>query len=138
MKGMVLMTILVIGGAFQGKRQYAKETFGLSDSDIFEPLQKEATDIYQFRCINHLHLIVRKMIQIGKCSSDIMEELQSAVIGKIILCDDISCGIVPMHPFERNYRETVGRLLCELARRADVVIRMQCGIAQLVKGEVSK
>lgn len=128
------MTVLIVGGVFQGKLDYAKKRFSLTDADIFEPLQNEAAGLGSARCVNRLHLLVRSMLEAGKCLQDIKEELLPGLTGKIVLCDDISCGIVPVDPFEGNYRETVGRLLCELARTADVVIRMQCGLAQIIKG----
>ena len=43
---------LIIGGAFQGKTQFAKTRFGLSKADIF---RCDGTDIdFSRRCIAHL------------------------------------------------------------------------------------
>ena len=43
---------LIIGGAFQGKTQFAKTRFGLSEADIF---LCDGTDIdFSRRCIAHL------------------------------------------------------------------------------------
>ncbi|MBS5451212.1 MAG: bifunctional adenosylcobinamide kinase/adenosylcobinamide-phosphate guanylyltransferase [Coriobacteriia bacterium] len=44
------------------------------------------------------------------------------------------CGIVPIDAHDRAVREAAGRLGCELATRADVVVRMACGIPQVIKG----
>ena len=44
--------ILIIGGAYQGKTEYAKKTYGLQDADIFTC---ENTDIDpNARAIRHL------------------------------------------------------------------------------------
>ena len=52
-----------------------------------------------------------------------------------MIATEIGCGIVPMDPAERERREAAGRLSCELARRAETVVRVCCGLPQLLKGE---
>ena len=49
------------------------------------------------------------------------------------LGDEIGNGIVPMEHEEREYRELTGRLLCELANKADRVERIVCGIGERIK-----
>ena len=51
----------------------------------------------------------------------------------IIISDEIGNGIVPMEHEEREYRELTGRLLCELANKADRVERIVCGIGERIK-----
>ena len=51
----------------------------------------------------------------------------------IIISDEIGNGIVPLEHEEREYRETTGRLLCELAEKADRVERIVCGIGERIK-----
>ena len=51
----------------------------------------------------------------------------------IIICDEIGNGIVPLDAFEREYREHTGRILIELAGKADEVVRIICGIQQRIK-----
>ncbi len=51
----------------------------------------------------------------------------------IIISDEIGNGIVPIDPFEREYREKTGRILIELAKQADEVVRVVCGIGQKIK-----
>ena len=50
-----------------------------------------------------------------------------------IICDEVGNGIVPMDAFEREYRERLGRFLIEVAKRADRVERIMCGIGQRIK-----
>ena len=50
------------------------------------------------------------------------------IFGDKVIFDDISCGIVPLEPFERQWREASGRLLSALARQADTVTRIFCGL----------
>ena len=51
----------------------------------------------------------------------------------ILICDEIGNGIVPVDAFERRYREQVGRILIEVAKRADRVERVICGLGQRIK-----
>ena len=53
--------------------------------------------------------------------------------GCIIISDEIGNGIVPVNSFEREYRERTGRILVELAGRAEEVVRVICGIGQKIK-----
>ena len=50
--------------------------------------------------------------------------------------DQVGCGVVPIDPDERAWRERAGRLSCELALRADTVVRLVCGCPQVIKGEL--
>ena len=52
-----------------------------------------------------------------------------------MIATEIGCGVVPMDPAEREKREMAGCLSCELAGRAETVIRVCCGLPQLLKGE---
>ena len=51
----------------------------------------------------------------------------------IVICNDISCGVVPYDAIQRKCREAVGRSLAELSRRSDEVIRLFCGIPSKIK-----
>ena len=55
--------------------------------------------------------------------------------GVVILCDEVGCGVVPVDPAERAWREETGRLCCELAQKADRVERIFCGLSMVLKGE---
>ena len=51
----------------------------------------------------------------------------------VIISDEIGNGIVPMDKKEREYRERTGRILAEIAKMADEVVRVVCGIEQKIK-----
>ena len=55
------------------------------------------------------------------------------MFGDKVIFDDISCGIVPLDDKERAWREASGRLLSFLAKRADTVTRIFCGLPLEVK-----
>lgn len=126
------MTILIVGGACQGKREYAQKAFGLNEREILPwNEEREAAS-----CIADLHLRVRACLEKGLTQQEVLEKLLPFCQGKIVLCDDIFCGVVPLDALERQWREVTGRLLCLLAQEADTVIRMQCGLPQAIKGEL--
>jgi len=51
----------------------------------------------------------------------------------IVICDDISCGVVPPDPVMRAWREAVGRSLAALSQQSCEVIRLFCGIPSRLK-----
>ena len=109
--------ILIIGGAYQGKTAYAKQTYGLQDADIFtcEGLALDPAA----RCVRHLERFALACVQAGKEPADELRALDLS--DKILLCEDISCGVVPIDPEQRAWREAVGRMNAMLAARAERV-----------------
>ena len=125
------MSILIIGGAYQGKLAYVNTIYKgeiLSGQNIDEEVFMQAS------CINELHLFVKKLLNDGVAPDDITNFIIANTEAKIIICDDICSGIVPIDETENQWRETTGRLLCDLSKKVDTVIRMQCGIPQTIKG----
>lgn len=55
----------------------------------------------------------------------------------VILATEVGAGIVPIEKAEREARENAGRLSCALAERADTVVRMCCGIPEILKGTLT-
>lgn len=106
------MTILIVGGACQGKREYAKNAFGLNEREIL-PWNEEREET---SCIADLHLRVRACLEKGLTQQEVLEKLLPFCRGKIVLCDDIFCGVVPLDALERQWREVTVRFLCLLAQ----------------------
>ena len=52
-----------------------------------------------------------------------------------VIATEVGGGIVPATAEERAAREAAGRLACLLAKKADTVIRVFCGIPTVIKGE---
>ena len=127
------MTILIIGGAYQGKLAYAQ---GLPQygGETLDGANADEAAFSNAACVNHLHLFVQKLLREGVPPEAVQDLITQNTADKIILCDDICGGIVPMDKAEILWRETTGRLLCDLTKCADVVVRMQCGLPQAWKG----
>jgi adenosyl cobinamide kinase/adenosyl cobinamide phosphate guanylyltransferase len=52
---------------------------------------------------------------------------------KIIICDDVSCGIVPLGKDLRLYRDNTGKIMQLLSRESDEVYRVFCGMGERLK-----
>ena len=121
--------VLIIGGAYQGKTAYAKQTYGIQDTDIFT-CSGEALNL-SARCLRHLERFARACVRAGKEPAAVLAGLD--LRGKILICEDISCGVVPMDAETREWREAVGRMNAALAARADTVTRIFCGLPMELK-----
>ena len=51
----------------------------------------------------------------------------------VLIATDISCGVVPVDPLMRAWREACGRMNNLLAEEADEVWRLFCGLPQRLK-----
>ncbi len=116
--------VLIIGGAYQGKTEYAKKTYSLQDADIFTC---ENTGIDpNARAIRHLERFALACVRAGKEPAEVLNAIDLS--DKILICEDISCGVVPMDAVEREWREAVGRMNAMLAAKAERVTRLFCGL----------
>jgi len=113
--------ILVFGGLASGKREYVKSEFGYTDAEISPDIYDGAPVLY------NLHELINTDADAERLFPELLNK-------KVVICNDISCGIVPLDRAEREKREAVGRLLIRLAARAQQVVRMQCGLPQIIKG----
>lgn len=122
---------LIIGGAYQGKLDYAKEKYGLTDSDIFECSDKR--DIEFKACVHHLERFTLYCVKTNLNAVDIFALWEKKWKDCVLICEDISCGVVPIDPEMREWREATGRLLNWLTPRAETVTRLFCGLPQRLK-----
>lgn len=132
--------ILVIGGAYQGKLDYVKETYGLTDEDVFTCEEGSTAVGFDEKVVDHFERYVLALIKAGQVPERAvgMQLRANRYKGRIIICDDISQGVVPMDATERAWREGVGRTMVRLAGQADKVVRVFCGIPEVVKDETAK
>lgn len=120
--------ILIIGGFASGKRNYVKEKLGYSEEDISETMLNDKP------VLTNLHDLIRKDADYN--SDNYLDNLVKELCTKeVITCNEVGCGVVPLNKEECNYRETVGRTCIELAKHAEKVIRIFCGIPTVIKGD---
>ena len=128
---------LVIGGTAQGKLEYVLLKYDVQKNMVRDGCLTNETDNIErkerFVIINHFHQWVKQRIVSGGCPEDEIMSFLDYYEDCIIICDEIGNGIVPIDPFEREYRERVGRILVQLAKRAEEVERIICGIGQRIK-----
>ena len=62
-----------------------------------------------------------------------MAELMQENPDAFVTADEIGCGIVPMEAFERDYRETDGRICQRIAAYSEEVHRVICGLGMRIK-----
>lgn len=115
---------LIVGGAYQGKRAFAKENFSLSDDDIFVCTADCEPDFSKV-CISHYENYVAYCLKNNISPRTDFPE-------SIIICDDIFCGVVPVDSFQRRLREECGLALQKIASSTSVY-RVLCGIAEKIK-----
>lgn len=108
---------LYIGGYKQGKLNYVLNIRN-------KPPEKIKNDF---------HLWVRQLLEEQEDAEAVVEAYINEHPDCVIISDEIGNGIVPMDAFERVYREQLGRILINLAQRADRVERVICGIGQRIK-----
>ena len=107
--------IFITGPLYAGKEEYIRKALGWGAEDFAENAVRD----------------VQKLVP-----CDDLELLSDERAGrKVVIATEVGCGVVPIDPDERRWREEAGRLSCLLAERADTVIRVCCGIPQLLKGE---
>ena len=115
---------LIVGGAYQGKRAFAKEKFSLSDNDIFV-CKEDCEPDFSKVCISHYENYVAYCLKNNVSPRTDFPE-------SIIICDDIFCGVVPVDSFQRKLREECGLALQKIASTTSVY-RVLCGIAEKIK-----
>jgi len=124
--------ILIFGGAYQGKLDYALERFSAKENQVYR-CNNEDTSMPSGKIIYEIDRWILALIQ---ADADVAENIRNfAVINKdaIVICNDISCGIVPIDAVMRKWREETGRALAVLARHSSQVVRLFCGIPSKVK-----
>lgn len=126
------MTSLYIGGMAQGKRDLVQRLHELSPEEIADGAIHSLEQITCYPAVTHVHLLVRRLLEDGQDPLAALEQLD----GKILICDEVGCGVVPLERYERDWREAVGRFCCAAARRAERVVRVQSGIPQVLKGRL--
>ena len=121
--------ILVIGGANQGKLLYTMKKWGVAQTQ----LSTDFENAENARVFHNFQQAVQNSLNAGEDPIKKLEYLLTCNPELIVLCDEVGCGVVPMDREERIWRETVGRLCCRMAERADEVYRVFCGIPMRLK-----
>jgi len=124
---------LIFGGAFQGKLEYVLENYNLKEEEVFT-CTRDSIDIdYSKKVIDNLEEFVYACNEQNVEAREIIKNNLDKLKDKIIICDDISQGVVSMIRIERDWREMVGRTMLMLGKESDEVVRIFCGIPDKIK-----
>lgn len=123
--------VLIIGGAYQGKLDFAMAEFGVTAAEVFTC--KDTQIDFSKRCVRNLEVFSRACAQAGIEPRDYLEANRAAWENSIFICRDISCGVVPMGAENRLWRQKNGAMVQYLSREADRVSRIFCGLEQRLK-----
>lgn len=122
---------LIIGGAYQGKREYAKKLFPQAawvdgESCSLEELL-HADGVYRF------HQFLGRQLDQGVDVQELPRLILEKNPGLVIVSDEVGYGVVPVDARDRAFREAVGRVCCNLAAGAHRVHRVVCGVGTVIK-----
>ncbi len=122
---------LILGGAYQGKLEYAKKKYHLSDADIFTCTNTEID--FNKSCIASLEEFAYACVQANVDSVEYFRRRRSQWLECVLICQDISCGVVPLGADLRAWRRETGHLCQYLSQEAESVTRIFCGLEQKLK-----
>ena len=151
--------IFVIGPLFSGKQDYIMQALGWSETDFLEKavrdvqnLAAEAAEAVEVEEVAGAVEIAEAVETDGAAEAaeaaeavetshspldDLQEKLRSLADRlsqkEVVIATETGCGVIPLDPRERRNREAAGRLSCLLAERAETVVRICCGIPQVLK-----
>ena len=119
--------ILIIGGAYQGKLDFAKETLGITVSDVH--ICGEGEIDFSKRCIYKIEEFTAR----AEDPISYFKTHRSKWQDSVLILQDIFCGVVPMGADNRAWRQRTGKLAQYLSEEAAQVSRIFCGLEQRLK-----
>ena len=122
---------LIIGGSFQGKRDFALRKF--PDRVFADAGTADLETLSKAEGILYFEKAVRRLMEAGEDPMRFTEELIADSPDAVIVSTEIGYGIVPLDAFEREYREAVGRACTRLASFSSCVTRVVCGMGMEIK-----
>ena len=127
--------ILIIGGAWQGKLDFARELaekrgimVNVSEGKTDSLKSAESSSI-----IHDFHEYIKRILKTNDSVEDFISTIERNNPDAIIISNELGCGIVPMDPEDRAWREETGRASVRIAESSDEVYRLVCGIATRIK-----
>ena len=109
--------IFVTGPMYSGKRTFVKDLLGWDDKQLAERAVVDAQDL-------------------AVPEPDLIKLADRLAGSPVVISCEVGGGVVPVDKAQRTAREQAGRLACLLAQRADTVVRMCCGLPEVLKGSL--
>ena len=124
--------IFIIGGSYQGQQEFACKEFNLTANDFFVCSEETSIDLTR-PAIAHIERFALGCVRRSEEPADFWKTHRDALADKVLIADDISCGVVPVDPVVRAWREATGRANNYLAQEAEHVWRVFCGLGMMLK-----
>ena len=122
---------LIIGGAWQGKSDFARQSH--PDIVFQEAGGLDREGLLASPGILNLQDYIKKEMKAEKKLSALASDLIDKNPHAVIVVQETGCGLVPTDPFERAWREQTGRICIALAACSEKVTRIVCGIPAVLK-----
>ena len=120
--------ILIFGGVYQGKLDYALTRFGLTKADVHFCAEGDTACPAGAKAVYEIDKWVLALLRAQVDAGERADEFIARNGEAIVIGNDISCGVVPVDPLLRKWREETGRLFGRLAALSTEVVRVYCGI----------
>ena len=123
--------IVVTGGVASGKKTFLEE-YGIDLTCVFDARDSQASAVSLADATVVFH--VEELVREGALARGVFEQLLSK---QVLTCTEVGSGVIPLTWDDRQFRERAGSLSSSLAKEADCVVRMVCGIPVVLKGVLS-
>ena len=111
--------LFVTGPLFAGKRAWVREALHLTEEEL------AACTVWDIQ-------------ELARGCADLPALCDKLAENKVVIATEVGAGVVPLGAEERAARENAGRLACLLAARAETVVRICCGLPQILKGTLPR
>ena len=132
--------IFIFGGAYQGKLDFAKEKFNITDKEVitlkddnYDFVSAFGSELQDAKIVDKIEEFCYACAKEGVEAREYLEAHIDEVKDKIIISRDVSQGLVPMDPLDRAYREMMGRMMIYLSNQSDQAYRVLAGLGQQIK-----
>ena len=110
--------IFVTGPRYAYKQKYIMDRLGMSEEEFQNEGLRDAEELVREE------VSPEKMIMLADAL---------AREKRVVIANEVGGGVVPIDEEERAFRERAGRFSCLLAGKAERVIRVVCGLGQILK-----
>ncbi|MGN1412167.1 MAG: bifunctional adenosylcobinamide kinase/adenosylcobinamide-phosphate guanylyltransferase [Oscillospiraceae bacterium] len=122
---------LIIGGAYQGKLEFTIEKYQVET--VADGNTCTIEDTFSCEVLNHFEILIKRFFSTIEETISYLDTLIIKNPNVIIVSTEVGNGVVPIDSFSRDYRELVGRVCCEVSKRAETVERVFCGLGVFLK-----
>ena len=109
--------IFIFGPLYSGKRRAAAQILGCGEEEL------------DARCVCGAQELAARREDLEVLADELARY-------DAVIATEVGSGVVPLDAAQRAARERAGRLNCLLAARAEAVVRVLCGIPQVIRGKL--